>query len=135
MTEISTRQRVAVACAMLATALSATAQAQPPNPAASAVQAAPGQRGDPTDARSDVPLLVYRSPLQGYRPYADTEPASWVETNKTVATVGGWRVYAKEARQPDAPDAASAPASGTKSDAKPDAGKPQPAGHAGHKMK
>ena len=90
MTEISTRQRVAVACAMLATALSATAQAQPPTPAASAVQAAPGQRGDPTDARSDVPLLVYRSPLQGYRPYADTEPASWVETNKTVATDGGY---------------------------------------------
>ena len=137
MTEISTRRRMAAAWATLAVAMSATAQAQnqadAKKAAASTTAAVPSasvQRGDPADTRADVPRIVYRSPLLGYRPYADTEPASWVETNKTVASVGGWRAYAKEAHQPDAPEAASAPASA----ARPDASKAQPAGHAGHKM-
>lgn len=137
MTQVFTRHRVAAAWATLAVAMSATAQtpstATAPKQAAPAAQPAAAQRGDPSDARADVPRLVYRSPLQGYRPYADTEPASWIEANKTVAAVGGWRAYAKEAQQPDAPEAASASASAPKPGAKPEAAKPQSAGHAGHK--
>ncbi|MEO6280184.1 hypothetical protein [Roseateles sp.] len=139
MTEFFTRHCVVAAWTTLAVAASTNAQAQ--NQTDAPKPAVATQRADPADARADVPRLVYRSPMQGWRPYADTEPAPWVETNKTVAAVGGWRVYAKEARQPDvpdAPDAASAPASAAKPDAKADtkadATKPQPAGHAGHKM-
>ena len=82
MTEISTRRRVAAAWATLAVAMSATAQAQnqadAQKAAASTTAAVPSaseQRGDPADTRADVTRLVNRSPLLGYRPYADTEPA------------------------------------------------------------
>lgn len=131
MTEAFTRNRVAVACAALAVALSATVHAQTAAQAPRPTALTP--RADPADARSEVPRIAYRSPMQGYRPYADTEPAPWVETNNTVNRIGGWRVYAKEARQPDAPEApaaASAPASMPNRDA----ARPQPAGHQGHKM-
>ena len=85
----------------------------------------PAARPNPLDAKADVPGVVYRSALQGYRPYADTEPGSWIEANDRVGRIGGWRVYAKEAREPQAPAAgASAPQ---------EAAKPAPAAHSGHK--
>jgi len=83
-----------------------------------------------SDPKADVPPLVYSSVLQGYRPNVEVEVGAWKGMNDNVGRVGGWRVYAKEARQPDAvapsAGAASAPA-GTDT-------KPMPAGHAGHKM-
>lgn len=86
----------------------------------------PSARSNPLDAKADVPGVIYRSSLQGYRPYADIEPGSWVESNDRVGRIGGWRVYAKEAREPQAPAAgASAPR---------EPAKPAPAAHSGHKM-
>lgn len=140
MTEFLTRRRVAAACAMLAVALSATttATAQAQRQADAPRPTGPALRGDPMDARVDVPRLTYRSPMQGYRPYADVEPASWIDANRTVGQVGGWRAYAKEAREPEAPKAAGAPASaalpGVKGDMKTDAPQPRPTGHEGHKL-
>ncbi|QPF74134.1 hypothetical protein G8A07_15240 [Roseateles sp. DAIF2] len=69
------------------------------------------------DAQAPVPPLVYRSALGSYRPYADTTPSPWVESNERVGRIGGWRVYAKEAQQPDGPAA----------------DKPASAAHGGHK--
>lgn len=90
----------------------------------------PSKRPDAADPKADVPPLVYSSVLQGYRPNDEVEVGAWKGINDNVGRVGGWRVYAKEARQPDAvapsAGAASAPA-GTDI-------KPMPAGHAGHKM-
>lgn len=49
--------------------------------------------------------LGYRSTFEGYRAFADEKVGSWRDANDTVGRIGGWRAYAKEARQP-----ASAPA-------------------------
>lgn len=43
----------------------------------------------------------YRSVFDGYQKFTDQPVASWTQTNTTVKKIGGWRVYAKEARQPD----------------------------------
>lgn len=85
----------------------------------------PASRPNPLDPKAEVPAVTYRSALQGYRPYADTEPGAWIETNERVGRIGGWRVYAKEAREPQAPVA------GTNAPQEP--GKPAPAAHGGHK--
>jgi len=99
-------------------------------PPAAQLTAPPSQRADAADPKAVVPPLVYSSVLQGYRPNAEVAVGSWKDTNDNVGRIGGWRVYAKEARQPDAvapgASAASAPTI-------PDA-KPTPAGHADHKM-
>lgn len=117
---------VTLIAASAALALPVLAQNSPPP----ALPSAPlSQRGDAADPKAVVPPLVYRSPLQGYRPNVEVEVGSWKDTNDNVGRIGGWRVYAKEARQPDS----AAPAAGAASaPADPDA-KPMPAGHAGHK--
>lgn len=83
-------------------------------------------RPDPLDAKASVPALVYQSSLLSYRPYTEQSVGSWRQANETVNRIGGWRAYAREAREPVP---ASVPAS---------APKPQdssmPAGHGGHKM-
>lgn len=75
-------------------------------------QNAPGraERADPLDARAPVPAAPYASPLAGYRRLGDDRRVSWKDANETVNRIGGWRVYAREAQQPDA--AGSAPAAG-----------------------
>ena len=62
--------------------------------------------------------LPYRSVFNGYQKFGDEPVAPWLQTNATVEKIGGWRVYAKEARQPDAED---------KTNASPDTGS-----HSGH---
>ena len=57
-------------------------------------------RPDPLDARASVPALVYTSSLVPGRPADAASAASWREANDTVARIGGWRVYAREAQQP-----------------------------------
>jgi hypothetical protein len=96
-------------------AAACVAQAQPA-PAAS--------RPDPLDPQAKVPVLKYESSLRAPRRSADDKPVSWREANDTVARIGGWRVYAREAQQaePAATPASSAVA------------KPMPHhGHGGHK--
>jgi len=50
---------------------------------------------------------AFRSALEGYQPYTDEKIIPWKEANDNVGRIGGWREYAKEARQ--APDAAAKP--------------------------
>ena len=110
----------AVQSALLAASLLATltAQAQP---------AATAARPDPLDPKATVPALRYLSSFSQYRLLGDEKPVSWRDANDTVTRIGGWRVYAREAQQPDPAPAASAAVSTDKA-------KPMPAGHGGHKM-
>ena len=64
-----------------------------------------------------TPTLQYRSALEQYRGFKDQPVTSWAEVNDTVGKIGGWRVYAKEARQPDSA-AANAVTTTTDKDAK-----------------
>ena len=129
------RIQYAVQSALLAASLLATltAQAQP---------AATSARPDPLDAKASVPTLSYESSFSQYRRLGDEKPVSWRDANDTVTRIGGWRVYAREAQQPD-PAPAAKPADAAPAtkpvDAAPaakpsDSAKPMPAGHGGHKM-
>jgi len=89
---ISSWPRLAKSTASLGFALGAT------------VALAQGNPGGP-------PLkLTYRSAWSQYQGFTEQSVTPWRQTNDTVERAGGWQAYAKEARQPDAPD---------KSDAKP----------------
>ena len=116
----------AVQFALLAAALLATltAQAQPAPKAA---------RPDPLDPKASVPALRYESSFSQYRKLGDEKPVSWRDANDTVTRIGGWRVYAREAQQPD-PAPAAKPADATAAAKPGDPAKPMPAGHGGHKM-
>ncbi|MDI4635223.1 hypothetical protein J7U46_19325 [Pelomonas sp. V22] len=102
-------------------------------PLASAQSTAPeARRPDPMNPKAQVPALVYRSAFQSYRPNAEVELGSWLDANKAVQQAGGWRAYAKEARQPDeavAPLPAASAAPAASAPAKPAS---TPAGHAHH---
>jgi len=81
--------------------------------AALTAQAQPAARPDPLDPAAAVPpvVVVPAIPRDGRAP-AD-KPVSWREANDTVARIGGWRVYARESRPPDAaPMAPSRPHTG-----------------------
>ena len=43
--------------------------------------------------------LHYQSPIANYQPYREPTIASWPRANDTVQQIGGWRSYAKEARE------------------------------------
>ena len=96
---------------------------------ASLAQTASGKRADPLDSSAAVPPLAFQSTLAGYQRHAEQPVGSWREANDTVNRIGGWRAYAREARQLDAPATNNAPP-------KPAAPAPAsaPAGHGGHKM-
>lgn len=55
---------------------------------------------DPSIASAPVPRVSYTSAFAGYRPFADDAMTPWRQANDTAAGIGGWRVYAREARQP-----------------------------------
>ena len=65
-------------------------------------------RPDPLNPTATVPALVHKSAFSGYRAAVEAKVGSWREANDTVARIGGWRAYAREASQSAAP-AASAP--------------------------
>lgn len=95
-------------------------------------------KADPLDAKASVPRVVYQSSLARYQRYAEQPVGSWREANETVNRIGGWRAYAREASQADAPAASSTPAApasrpATAAPAQP-ASQANPAGHAGHKQ-
>ena len=66
-------------------------------------------RLDPLDPKAQVPSVRYESTLPQSRRTGEDKPVAWREANDTVARIGGWRVYAREAQQPD-PVAAANPA-------------------------
>ena len=119
--------RSALAVASLLATLTAQAQL-----------AAKTAKPDPLDPKASVPALSYESSFSQYRRLGDEKPVSWRDANDTVTRIGGWRVYAREAQQPD-PAPAAKPADAT-SAAKPSepsvptSAKPMPPGHGGHKM-
>lgn len=116
----------AVHSALLAASLLATltAQAQP---------AAKAARPDPLNPNASVPTLSYESSFAQYRRLGDEKPVSWRDANDTATRIGGWRVYAREAQQPD-PAPAAKPADATSATKPNEPAKPMPAGHGGHKM-
>ena len=76
----------------------------------------------------------FQSAFEGYQPYTEEKPGNWVKANDTVGKIGGWRAYAKEARQPDAAagNAASTATSQGGKDVKPEPTKSMPESHMGH---
>ena len=58
-------------------------------------------RPDPLDPQASVPALRYESSLKPDLRSAADKPLSWREANDTAARIGGWRVYAREAQQPE----------------------------------
>ena len=92
-----------------AVALPACARAQAAGESAeTGPTAAPATHADPLDAKASVPALHYRSSLSRYRSFSDDKPLSWREANDAVGRIGGWRTYAREARQPEAAPAGAA---------------------------
>ena len=120
----------AVHSALLAASLLATLTAAQAQPAATAA------RPDPLDPKASVPTLRYESSFAQYRRLGEEKPVSWRDANDTVTRIGGWRVYAREAQQPDpVPTSAPESAPAAKPADTPPASKPMlmPAGHGGHK--
>lgn len=88
--------------------------------AAPAQPVVPPVKSDPLDPKAAVPALAYESSFSAYRRLGDEKQVSWREANDTVARIGGWRVYLREAQQPDAVPPgkpASAPAASKPADA------------------
>ena len=108
----------------------AHAQSQPPT---KAIEPSSVQRADPADPKAATPASAYRSSLSRYQAFTEPDVAPWRETNELVRQRGGWRAYAREAREP-ASTAAPSPAASSAS--QPAASvKPAMPGHAGHEMK
>ncbi len=60
-------------------------------------------RADPLDPQAPVPAVNVPTALTGYRRLAGAPPIAWPQANETVNRIGGWRAYARETQQPDAP--------------------------------
>lgn len=88
-------------------------------------------RPDPADPKISVPTVVYVSSLKQYRPLGDEQIVSWKATNDLVEKIGGWRVYAKEAREPE--PTVEQPGRPSQRPA-PQTRPPAQGGHSGHKM-
>jgi hypothetical protein len=102
---------------LLATAWLAAAAGTHAQPATAAAGASAASAvsvvstADPLQPSAAVPRVVYTSPLARYRVARDVEVGSWREVNDTVTRIGGWRAYAREASQSEAPVPAPAAAS------------------------
>lgn len=114
-----------LAATSLGLASSASAQTAPAAPAAPAEI----RRPDPLNPKAEVPAVAYRSAFKDYRPNAEVEVGSWKDANSTVHQAGGWRAYAKEARQADVPAQPLPAASASSAPAKPVA---KPSSHSHH---
>lgn len=62
---------------------------------------APVARPDPLDPMAIVPAASHRPSLSAYRPAHEVPLGSWKDANDTVTRIGGWRVYLREATQPE----------------------------------
>ncbi|MDO8252322.1 MAG: hypothetical protein Q7T78_21765 [Rhodoferax sp.] len=128
MVPIPMRRRSPCVLPSLLFTLLLAAQAQAQSPA--------GTRPDPLDPKAQVPSVRYESSFAQFRRIGDDKPVAWREANDAVARIGGWRVYAREAQQPD-PAAAEKPSAPPQVPAQTPsiapAAKPMPAGQSGHK--
>ena len=120
------RSPCALPSLLLTLLLAAQVHAQSPAPT----------RPDPLDPRAQVPSVRYESSFAQFRRIGDDKPVAWREANDAVARIGGWRVYAREAQQPD-PAAAERPAVPAQAPAQTPAPapgvKPMQPGQSGHK--
>ncbi len=91
---------------------------------ASAAPATPptARKPDPLDASTPVPAVAYAPTLGRDKRTAGDTPMAWRDANDTAARIGGWRVYAREAQQPEPPPAIP-----------PDPKATTPPSHGGHK--
>lgn len=55
-------------------------------------------------ATEHAAVPAYRSALEGYQRYTEEKIVNWKDANDATARIGGWRAYAKEASQPQAPE-------------------------------
>ncbi len=89
-----------------ASALGAAAQTPVAATAASAAttadKPAPANASSPLDAQASVPALRYQPAFAGYKGVLDQPVGNWKAANDLTAQIGGWRTYAKQAREPDA---------------------------------
>ena len=84
-----------VLAALVVALAPATAVAQAADPATA--------RPDPLDAAAGVPDVQHRSAFAGYRGLADEPVGLWRAANEAVERAGGWKAYAREAAEADAP--------------------------------
>lgn len=73
----------------------------------------------PVAPRILEPKLVYQSVFERYQKWNDQPLTGWKKANDTVEQIGGWAVYAKEARTPDKPSETKEPAGHEKHGVKP----------------
>lgn len=59
------------------------------------------QTATPSRTDTEISPLRYDSVFANYKPYRDEKTTAWRDANDTVAKIGGWRAYAREAQQPD----------------------------------
>ena len=97
LTRLPVRSVLATLAALVVAVAPAMAVAQAADPA----PASP----DPLDAAAGVPDAQHRSAFAGYRGLADEPVGSWRAANDAVERAGGWKAYAREAAEPDAPAA------------------------------
>ena len=78
------------------------------------------------ELRTPSGSIVYRSVFDQYVPSNEDKPVTWRDANALVGSIGGWRVYAREAQSSPAPTApGSAPASTARPAAPASAAPPQ----------
>lgn len=61
-----------------------------------------GETTPPKTAQGMAQAAPYQSVFGGYRAYTEEPVANWKAANNTVANIGGWRAYAKQAQADDA---------------------------------
>lgn len=83
-------------------------------PATAGAQNAPIPALSASQAKAATPD-TYRSAFEGYRPYTEETMGDWKAINATTAKIGGWRVYAKDAREPQVSNTTADPGKGTAS--------------------
>lgn len=110
---------LALSCATTGVAQSPSAPSAPSVPSVpgapgdtppSAASPSPIRRADPLDAQAPVPPTRHASSLAQYRRLGDDERVDWKTANDTVARIGGWRTYAREAQAAAAASAAASAA-------------------------
>lgn len=72
----------------------------------------------PAPPAASAAAPAFESVFKGYQPFSDEAITPWPAANDTVGRIGGWRAYARQARE-------SAPGTGPQTGAQPDP-------HAGH---
>lgn len=72
--------------------------------AVTAASVSVAQTAPAAPAGSSLPAtdLGYRSAFDSYQKFKDEQVGSWKSANDEVGRIGGWREYAKDARQPEA---------------------------------